>query len=295
MFIFVFNTCKNESQFPEHIFYGPPLIRGIAFFFAVLRYTPLFWSAGLFIMNGYQLTRHWYNFKFENPDMVRHIHSDMYFYIVDLWNRLGQKQKIGLPTSVTMDALGIGSRSTYYKALKELIEWGFIEEIQASKNQNQSRVISISACSGNEQTGGQALDQAIVQAGEQTTEHIIEQENKRTKEDLKGESGDSPPSSLKSPSTPTVKTFEDNYKAFITHFNHLKGLETGTEGKFQGDEKSKRQFKVLYKQHSSTDIVKAINAMFRDQHHIDNGFKYATPEFITRQDKFARFLESSNS
>lgn len=116
-----------------------------------------------------------------------------------------------------------------------------------------------------------------------------------TKEGLKGEPEDSPysSSSLKPPSNPTVKTFEDNYKAFITHFNHLKGLETGTEGKFQGDEKSKRQFKVLHKQHNSTDIVKAINAMFRDQHHIDTGFKYATPEFITRQDKFARFLENA--
>ncbi len=131
-------------------------------------------------MNGYQLTRMWYNYKFENPDKVRHIHSDMYFYIIDLWNRLGQKQKIGLPTSVTMDALGIGSRNTYYKTLKELISWGFIKEVQASKNQNQSRIISISACSKSEQTGEQALDQAIIQASEQTTEHIVEQKNKGT-------------------------------------------------------------------------------------------------------------------
>lgn len=118
-------------------------------------------------------------------------------------------------------------------------------------------------------------------------DNIVDKEN--------GESGDSPhsPSSLKPPSTPIVKTFEDNYMAFIAHFNDLKGWETGTKGKFQGDEKSKRQFKVLYKQHKSTDIVNAIKAMFRDQYHIDTGFRYSTPEFITRQDKFARFLESA--
>ncbi len=44
-------------------------------------------------MNGYNLTRSWFNYKFENPKKVRHVHSDMYFYIIDLWNRLGQKKE----------------------------------------------------------------------------------------------------------------------------------------------------------------------------------------------------------
>lgn len=292
MTIFVLNTCKNESQFPKHIFYSPPLIGGTAFFFAVLRYTSLFWSAGLFVMNGYQLTRQWYNFKFENPDIVRHIHSDMYFYIVDLWNRLGQKEKMGLPTAMTMDALNIGSYNTYKKVLLDLIKWGFILEIKKSRNQYQSRVIALSIT---DEATDKPLDKAHAKAIDEPTDTIIEQENKGTKEGLKGESGDSPHSSspLKPLPTPAVKTFEDNYMAFIAHFNDLKGWETGTKGRFEGDEKSKRQFKVLHKQHKSTDIVKAIKAMFRDQYHIDTGFKYATPEFITRQDKFARFLEQS--
>ena len=109
-------------------------------------------------MNGYQLTRRWYNYKFGNPDKVRHIHSDMYFYIVDLWNRLGQKEKIGLPTSVTMEALGIGSYNTYKKALAELIEFGFIVEVSEAKNQHQSRVIALSI---NDKATNRALDSAI--------------------------------------------------------------------------------------------------------------------------------------
>jgi len=135
-------------------------------------------------MNGYQLTRNWYNYKFENPDKVRHVHSDMYFYIVDLWNRLGQKEKIGLPTSFTMNALGIGSYNTYKKALKELIDFGFIREISESRNQYQSRIIALSI---NDKATNKALDSALSindkatdETPDEATDSIIEQKNNRT-------------------------------------------------------------------------------------------------------------------
>jgi len=134
-------------------------------------------------MNGYDLTRYWYNYKFENPDKVKAIHSDMYFYIVDLWNRLGQKEKFGLPTMITMENLSIGSRNTYYKVINDLCDFGFIKMVSESKNQHQSRIIAISK---NEQASNQALEQAHIQASnqareqalEQTTEHIDKQLNK---------------------------------------------------------------------------------------------------------------------
>lgn len=141
-------------------------------------------------MNGYDLTRNWYNFKFENPDKCRHIHSDLYFYIVDLWNRFGQKEKFGLPSSMTMEALGIKSRPSYYLAIKDLIDWGFIRQISASKNQNTSRIISICACKKNKQANIQALDQANVQAIAQADVHIDKQLNKETKEQKNNHSFD---------------------------------------------------------------------------------------------------------
>lgn len=133
-------------------------------------------------MNGYDLTRNWYNFKFENPDLCKHIHSDLYFYIVDLWNRFGQKDKFGLPTSMTMESLGIKSRNTYYSAIKDLQDWKFIKEISPSKNQNTSRVISICACVKKLQALDQATIQANDQAISQTLVHIDKQKNKETKE-----------------------------------------------------------------------------------------------------------------
>lgn len=136
-------------------------------------------------MNGYNLARNWYNFKFENPDICRHIHSDLYFYIIDQWNRLGQKEKFGLPTSYTMEAIGISSRKTFYSALNDLINWGFIKEIGKAKNQNASRVISIVACKLNLQALNQATIQATIQASTQASTqadaHIYKQINNKQK------------------------------------------------------------------------------------------------------------------
>lgn len=88
-------------------------------------------------------------------------------------------------------------------------------------------------------------------------------------------------------------TFDDKYKAFIDLFNDVKGQITGSKGKFKGESKSKAQFKVLLKSYKGKEITKAILAMFRDSHHIDNGYKYATPELLTRADKFPRFYENA--
>lgn len=94
-------------------------------------------------MNGYNLTRNWFNYKFDNPGNMRAIHAEMYFYIIDLWNRLGQREKFGLPTDVTMQALEIGSYKTYKKTFEELVKYNFIIEISKSQNQYQSRIIAL--------------------------------------------------------------------------------------------------------------------------------------------------------
>jgi len=152
------------------------------------------------VMNGYNLTRTWFNFRYDNPDKCKSVHTELYLFIVDLWNRLGQKEKFGLSTFNTMELLNIGSRNTYYKILKDLEDFGFIKTIQKSENQHQSRIIAISKI---EQPSKQSLDQANIQAteqpplqpSEQSPEHIDEQEtnkpskpiNKKTIEERKAE------------------------------------------------------------------------------------------------------------
>lgn len=136
-------------------------------------------------MNGYNLTRAWYQFKFDNPSKVRHIHSDAYFYIIDLWNRLGQKNEFGLPTSVTMESLQIGSYNTYKRCIDELVEFGFIEVVKNSVNQHTSKIIKLTKI---DVVGMSNIDKATIKATDEpsdkatakATDSIIEQYNKGT-------------------------------------------------------------------------------------------------------------------
>lgn len=107
----------------------------------------------------------------------------MYCYLVDLWNRLGQKSQFGLPTSVAMESLGIGSYNTYKKTLNDLIEFGFIRIVADSKNQHQSKIIALSK---NDKATDKALDEATIKA----TDTIIEQKNKETIEERKSRFAD---------------------------------------------------------------------------------------------------------
>ena len=103
-------------------------------------------------MNGYKLTRNWFDYKFENPSKVRAIHTDFYIYLVDQWNRLGKKDEFGLPTSYTMECLGIGSYNTYKKTLSDLVNFGFVKIVKDSKNQHISKIIALSKYDRSAQT-----------------------------------------------------------------------------------------------------------------------------------------------
>jgi len=70
-------------------------------------------------------------------------YTTLYLYIADHCNRLGWKEKFGLPTTSTMEAIGIGNYNTYKKTLNDLIAWEFIELITKSKNQYTSNVIAL--------------------------------------------------------------------------------------------------------------------------------------------------------
>jgi len=114
-------------------------------------------------MNGYELSRKWFDWAFDNPNTIKPCHSAMYFWIIDSCNRFGWKKKFGIPTYHSMEALGIKSKATYYSCLNDLVDWGFIEMVEKARNQNSSNIISIRAASKNESAGMSALDSANVQ------------------------------------------------------------------------------------------------------------------------------------
>lgn len=109
-------------------------------------------------ISGYDLSRNWFDWCFENPELISPNHSAIYFFAVEHCNRLGWKKKFGFPTQMAMDAIGIKKHETYIRYFNDLVSWGFFVLIQKSKNQYSSNIISIgSAIIKN----GEALGKAI--------------------------------------------------------------------------------------------------------------------------------------
>jgi hypothetical protein len=132
-------------------------------------------------MNGYELSRNWFDFCFENPELINPAHTAIYIFAIEHCNRLGWKKKFGFPSQMTMDALGIKKHQTYIKYFNDLVKWRFFELIQKSKNQYSANIISINAMPKK----GKALDKAFIihaakqrQSNGQSIDSIIKQLNK---------------------------------------------------------------------------------------------------------------------
>lgn len=152
-------------------------------------------------MNGYNLIRDWYNFKFENPQKAKAKHSDFYCYLVDQWNRLGQKKQFGLPTSYTMECLGIGSYNTYKDTLNDLVKFGFVKIVSDSKNQHQSKIVALSNF---DKAPDKALDKATARATDKAPDTITKPLNKELlNNNTVGSSNEAP-----QPHKPKRKVFE---------------------------------------------------------------------------------------
>jgi hypothetical protein len=148
--------------------------------------------------NGYDLSRRWFDFAFDNAE-TKCQHTALFMWIIELNNRLGWKEQFGLPTYATMEGLHIGNKRTYLAALSDLSKWGFIEIIKESKNQYSSTLISI--CRSKKATPlHTALDTALIQHSngidhsiDTTTAPIDKQRNQETKKQRNNSSAFAPP------------------------------------------------------------------------------------------------------
>lgn len=116
-------------------------------------------------MNGYELSRIWFDWCFENPEKISPNHSALYFFAIEHCNRLGWRKKFGFPTEMAKDAIGIKSYKTYISTLNDLVDWGFIEMVEKSKNQYSANIIALVNFT-------KALDKALDKA---ITKHVSKQ------------------------------------------------------------------------------------------------------------------------
>jgi hypothetical protein len=122
-------------------------------------------------INSYNLSREWFNFCFENPDIITPNHSALYFFAIEHCNRLGWKKKFGLPTTMAKEAIGIRSYNTYIKTLNDLIEFGFIKLIEKSRNQYSSNIVALSKSN---KALDKALDKALIKHDTKQSESTVQ-------------------------------------------------------------------------------------------------------------------------
>ena len=140
-------------------------------------------------LTGYEISRAWWDFAFANPERIKPVHSALLFFAIEHCNRLGWKEKFGLPSQMAMEAIGIGSYNTYIPAFNDLCEWGFFTLIQKSKNQYSSSIIALSIF---DKASDKALDKALIkhdtkhcESTEQSTGSIDKQETKNKEQRTK--------------------------------------------------------------------------------------------------------------
>lgn len=79
-----------------------------------------------------------------------------------------------------------------------------------------------------------------------------------------------------------------DWDGFREQFNSITGKRIRVV-----DEKSKKQIRARLKEgHDKDDLVTAIENCFNDSYHKETGYKYLTPEFISRPDKFQKYLNA---
>lgn len=126
-------------------------------------------------MNAYNLSRMWFDFAFDNPEQIKPAHCALYFFAIEHCNRLGWKKKFGLPSSMAMEAIGIKSYNTYKSTLADLVEWGFVEMVQKSKNQYSSNIIALSFFDkAFDKANNKALDKALLKHTTKQSESTVQ-------------------------------------------------------------------------------------------------------------------------
>jgi hypothetical protein len=140
-------------------------------------------------MNSYTLSRIWFDWCFENPEKISPNHTALYFFCIEHCNRLGWKEKFGLPTTMTKEAIGIRSYNTYINTLNDLIEFGFIQMIEKSRNQYSSNIIALSNFNkAPDEACNKALDKALIKhttKQRESTDSINKQETNNKEQKTK--------------------------------------------------------------------------------------------------------------
>lgn len=181
--------------------------------------------------NGYELSRAWFDFAFENPDKVSSNHTALYLWLCEINNRLGWTENFQITVSECMMGMSCKSYNTYKKCLENLIDFGFVKMVKRSVNQHQCNVIALSKI---DKAPNKALDKALIKHLTKQSERTIQPTVQSTDD-------------IHKPITNNQETL--NLELDIYSFDQfLHDINTATERNYRGDAKSKKQFAARIKE-----------------------------------------------
>jgi hypothetical protein len=94
-------------------------------------------------MNGYTLSRQWFDFAAENPRLINVNHTALYFWLIELNNRRGFAVEFNFNTQDACDYIGVKNRKTVWEALNGLVEFGFVTIVYRANAPGKASVLSI--------------------------------------------------------------------------------------------------------------------------------------------------------
>lgn len=121
-------------------------------------------------LTGYDLSRSWFNYLWEHPGEITANDTALFFWLVEIWNRIGQPEQFQITAKECKDGMSAKSYNTYKKSLDKLIGLGYLKMIRQSTNQYQCNVI---AMSNNDTSHDKALSKAFNKARAKAPETFI--------------------------------------------------------------------------------------------------------------------------
>ena len=95
-------------------------------------------------MNGYALSKKWFEFAKENPDLIRPNDTALYLWLIEKNNSCNWVEKFSITSTENMSACGFQTYPPYKKAFDKLVDLGFVKVITKSSNQYQANIIALS-------------------------------------------------------------------------------------------------------------------------------------------------------
>lgn len=89
---------------------------------------------------------------------------------------------------------------------------------------------------------------------------------------------------LAAPTTTTDVSFSERCKVFVDKFNQKRGT------KFRVTAKVSSELKFRLKNYNPLQILNALDKAIKDEFHVENNFKYLTPEYLLREKVLERYI-----